>query len=360
MKKLYILLPAVLCMLGFAACSNETADNTPEETTAARTETTVTTTVTTTTETTTVTTTTTPDYQIVKDMLLAPDPLTARPTSCTFTLTNNTEERQPYTSAYRIYNAETGQLLSLRSGAEDAEVKGKALGAGESTEIEADWTELYGPLEDGTYIFELELSREEIIEEAEEEESDSSKDDSEADSKSDSKDDSKADSKSDSKDDSKADSKSDSKEDSSKDESSEDEKEEPKEPVIIRMVAQAEFEINSDGFVPRLIVSPESIKPEGCVVTIKNSPDAARDYGMVYRLYDETDGKHTQLFRQLDTDAKVDKNYHMEPGESITLKYRWVDFYGYLLEGDYAIEVDLLTEGEHEAVPYRATFTITS
>ena len=126
------------------------------------------------------------------------------------------------------------------------------------------------------------------------------------------------------------------------------------------MVAQAEFEINSDGFVPRLVISPESVKPEGCVLTIKNSPDAPRDYGMVYRLYDETNGQHTQLFRQLDMDAKIDKNYHMEPGQSITLTYKWVDFYGSLLEGDYAIEVDLLTEGEETAVPYRATFTITS
>lgn len=336
MKRLFILLPAVLCIAALAACSNETAEESAAETTTtAATETTAATTETTTTETTTVTTTTTPDYQVVKDMLLEADPLTARPTSCTFTLTNNTEERQPYTTGYRIYNAESGQLLGRRTGEEDADVKTKALGVGESATINADWTELYGTLEDGTYIFELELSREEIVEEEAEEES-------EADSKEDSKSDSKEESKTDSKDDSEA----------------EEAEEAPKEPQFIRMVVCAEFEINSDGFVPRLTIAPESVKPEGCVMTVKNSPDATRDYGMVYRLYDETGGQHTQLFRQLDMDAKLDKNYHMEPGESIVLTFKWSDIYGSLLEGDYAIEIDLLTEGDSQAVPYRASFTI--
>lgn len=315
MNKYLMLLPAVGCLLGFAACSNAAEQSDAETTAPAATTASTVTTVTTMTETTTVTTTTTVDYQIAENASLEADIASARPTSCTFTLSNQGEENLTYTHGFRIYRMDTGQLLNENSHAEtEPDLKARSLAPGESTEIEADWTDLYGVLEDGSYLFELELSREELDDDTQD--SDSSASDSDA------------------------------------------EHAETTEPFVIRNVVCALFEINSEGFAPRLSIAPETVKPDGCVLTIQNAPDAVRDYGLVYRLYDETDGKHEQLFRQLDMDAKLDKNYHMEPGQMLTLKFNWNDIYGSLLEGDYVIEVDILTEGEEEAIPYRVPFTI--
>ena len=91
MNKYLMLLPAVGCLLGFAACSNAAEQSDAETTAPAATTASTVTTVTTMTETTTVTTTTTVDYQIAENASLEADIASARPTSCTFTLSNQGE-----------------------------------------------------------------------------------------------------------------------------------------------------------------------------------------------------------------------------------------------------------------------------
>lgn len=311
MKKGLFLIPVFAGMLMLAACQEEQSEESaelPAETTTTEAVTT-TAAATTTTETTTVTTTTTVDYQIAEKARLDVDLASVRSTSCTLTLTNDGEEQLPYEAEFRIIDAATDRELAKHTAEFEYPTKPGVLAPGEETSISVDWTELYGNLPDGVYIFE-QLLEMPAAEDA---------DDGDAD-----------------------------------DETAVSENAEPRR----RIVARAEFEIDSEGFVPRLTIDSATVTPEGVVLIVKNSLDAARDYGLVYRLYDESGSNRVQLLREIDTDAKLGKNYHMEPGESIELKYKWTDVYGSLLEGSYAIEIDLLAEGAESAESYRAAFVI--
>lgn len=316
MKKGLFLIPVFAGMLMLAACQEEQSEESaelPAETTTTEAVTT-TAAATTTTETTTVTTTTTVDYQIAEKARLDVDLASVRSTSCTLTLTNDGEEQLHYEAEFRIIDAATDRELAKHTAEFEYPTKPGVLAPGEETSISVDWTELYGNLPDGVYIFEQLLEMP-----AAEDADDGDADDETADS-----------------------------------ENAETADAESR----CRIVARAEFEIDSEGFVPRLTIDPATVTPEGVVLIVKNSLDAARDYGLVYRLYDESGSNRVQLLREIDTDAKLGKNYHMEPGESIELKYKWTDVYGSLLEGSYAIEIDLLAEGAESAESYRAAFVI--
>ncbi|MCQ2416467.1 MAG: hypothetical protein MJ071_01490 [Oscillospiraceae bacterium] len=134
----------------------------------------------------------------------------------------------------------------------------------------------------------------------------------------------------------------------------------PEEAAQLLQVVQAKFTLDSDGFIPHLSIDPASVKPTGCVLTVTNATDVARSYGLVYRVYDETNGKRELLARQLDMDKKISKDYYMEPGASIQIICNWDETLGPLLEGDYAVEIDLLADNEKKAVPYRAAFSVVS
>lgn len=300
------MIPALLCI---GACfligcgeSSVPEDSAQTETTAAA-VTTAATTVTTTTETTTVTTTTKPDYLLAEDIVPEIDPATLRTTKCKVKLTNQGENNQPYTKNYRILDHETEKELRLIS--EEDKPKSSAaegvMGPGGWTEINADWEKRYGSLQDGLYLLEIELEQVADPDSAE---------DSDAD------------------------------------------------PVMLRKVVRTDLEIDSAGFEPRLSIDPATVTPQGCTLTVKNSPDTGRSYSMVYRLYDESSTPRKELLRELDEDARIAGNFHMDPGGTLTLPYNWRESYGALLEGTYVIEIDLLPEDGTPAKAYSATFVV--
>lgn len=303
------LLTALTCLGAccLAGCDQAPAESGAEqETTAAVTTTTVTTTVTTAAATTTVTTTTQAQYLKADDIELKIVPASVRSSGCTYTLANSGEANQPYTKSWRVLDPETEKELNRLPDAE--EMSGQAAGviaAGqESPEIRAEWESRYGELADGTYLLEA------LLEQAAEEQ---------------------------------------------KDESSDAEKE----PRMLPKITRAELVIDSDGFVPRVSIDPATVTPEGCVLTVRNSPDVGRTYSMVYRIYQEDGANRTQLLKGTDLDAKLADNYRMEPGETLTLKYKWSDKLGSLPDGNYAIEIDLLPDDGTPAVSYIARFEIT-
>ena len=65
-----------------------------------------------------------------------------------------------------------------------------------------------------------------------------------------------------------------------------------------------------------------------------------------------------ELLKEIDLDAKLAKNYRMEPGETLELKYNWRDKYGSLLEGSYELEIDLLPDDGTPAMSFSAPFVI--
>ncbi len=305
------LLAALVC-LGvwcLAGCAQDPAESggTQETTAAAVTTTAVTTTVTTTKATTTVTTTTQAQYLLADDMEMKIDPGSVRSVSCSFTVANKGEANQPYSKCWRILDPNTEKELKRLPGADETTVRAEGVIApeGESPAIRADWEKRYGELPDGTYLLELVL--EEVAEE----------------------------------------------QDAKKDDSSDAEKE----PRILPKVVRAELVIDSEGFVPRVHIDPATVTPEGCVMTVRNSPDVGRTYSLVYRIYEEGTTR-TQLLKGTDLDAKLADNYHMEPGETLTLKYNWSEKLGSLLEGNYSIEIDLKPDDGSPAVSYIAPFVL--
>lgn len=301
---LAVLLCAAACVL--IGCGQNTAESsdTPETTEAATetTEATTTTVTTTTVETTVTTTTAKPEYLLAENIALAVDAGSVRAAGCTYTLTNNGENNQSYTKKYRLLDPETEKELTLQPDAEEqSDQAAGVIAPGGSAELTAQWEKRYGTLTDGVYLLEAEL--EQVKEESADESSDA-------------------------------------------------------EPRVLPKVVRAEFEINSEGFVPRVYIDPETVTPEHCVVTVKNSPDVGRSYTMIYRLYDETGASRVELLREIDTEARLHNISHIEPGETLELKFNWRESYGSLLEGHYAIEIDLLPDGGGDASSYRAEFVI--
>lgn len=300
------MIPVFLCI---GACflmgcgESSVPDDTAQTETTAAAVTTASTTVTTTTESTTVTTTTKPDYLLAEDIVPEIDPATLRTTKCKVKLTNQGENNQPYTKNYRILDHETGQELRLIS--EDDKPKSSAaegvIGPGGWTEINVDWEKRYGSLQDGLYLLEIEL--EQATDPDGTENSDA-------------------------------------------------------EPVMRRKVVRTDLEIDSAGFEPRLSIDPATVTPQGCTLTVKNSPDTGRSYSMVYRIYDESSAPRRELLRELDEEARIAGNYHMDPGGSLTLVYNWRESYGSLLDGSYVLEIDLLPEDGTPAKAYSASFVI--
>ena len=52
-------------------------------------------------------------------------------------------------------------------------------------------------------------------------------------------------------------------------------------------------------------------------------------------------------------------DYYIEPGAEMVRVYDWSSTFGSLVEGEYTLEIDLLTEGESEGKTYRIPFEIT-
>ncbi len=100
------------------------------------------------------------------------------------------------------------------------------------------------------------------------------------------------------------------------------------------------------------------LPPEGCTLTARNSPDMGRTYTLVYRLYDETGAKRMELLREYDKETKLANDYHLEPGAVMQIKYNWRETYGALLEGKYAVEIDLMPDDGSPTMSYTAAFEI--
>ncbi len=304
------LLAAMVCLGAWclAGCAQDPAESgeIQETTAAAVTTTAAETTVTTTKATTTVTTTTQAQYLLAEDIALKINPASVRSSGCTFTVANSGETNQPYSKCWRILDPETEKELKVLPDAQEMTVRAEGVVAPEqeSPEIKAEWETRYGELADGTYLLELVL--EEVAEEQGGESSDTEK-----------------------------------------------------EPRMIPKLARAELVIDSQNFVPRVSIDPATVTPEGCVMTVRNSPDVGRSYSLVFRIYAEGTTR-TLLLKGTDVEAQRADNYHMEPGESLTLKYNWRDKLGSLAEGDYSVEIDLLPDDGTPAVSYIARFTIES
>ena len=126
-----------------------------------------------------------------------------------------------------------------------------------------------------------------------------------------------------------------------------------------KLVARAEFEMDSAGFVPQFIIDPEDINPQGIVLHIKNANDVPRYYAMTYHLYDESRTPRVELLGEIDKDAQLHGNNYMPAGGELVLVYDWSNSYGSLIEGEYVLEIPLLAEGEKEGKIYRIPFEIT-
>ncbi len=299
MKKYLFMFLLCACAWGCAGCASSSGESEQEPAETAETEA-VTTTVTTE-ATTTVTTTTTADYLAASDVKLEVRIDTVRPSKCTAVLKNTGETVHAYTPEFRIYqvSGETEKLCREQPDYEAAEnPDSRNLAPDEEKELDLDWAKRYGDLQDGTYILEMQLEKVHA------------------------------------------------------------DPEDPESPML-RLVARAEFQMDSAGFVPQFTIAPEDIHPEGIVLHIKNSPDAARSYGMVYHIYDESRDPHVELIREIDQQARLYNDYYIEPGAEMVRVYDWSSTFGSLVEGEYTLEIDLLTEGESEGKTYRIPFEIT-
>ncbi len=299
MKKYLFMFLLCACAWGCAGCAGNSAES--EQEPAETADTAAVTTTVTTTAATTVTTTTTADYLAASGVKLEVKTDTVRPSKCTAELTNNGDAERAYTADYRIYQVD-GENEKLCGELPDYEAPEKTdtryIAAGETKEIELDWGKRYGDLQDGRYVLELMLEKVHADEE------------------------------------------------------------DPDSPML-RLVTRAEFEMDSEGFVPQFYIDPEDINPEGIVLHIKNSPDAARKYGMVYRIYDESRDPRVELLREIDQEARLYNDYYIEPGAEMVRVYDWSTLYGPLIEGEYILEIELLVEGETDPKTYRIPFEIT-
>ena len=123
-----------------------------------------------------------------------------------------------------------------------------------------------------------------------------------------------------------------------------------------RRVVRAKFTIEEVLYTPVISVEPDSVTPKGLTLIIKNTNDVARSYGLVYRIY-ETEGNKLMM-KQMDNETKLAKNYHIPQGGVLTLKLNWSKNFGALLDGNYAIEIDLLADGDETARVFRTEFTV--
>lgn len=305
MKKLLLLLMLGAAAAGIMGCQEQSAESSAETETTATAATTVTQSVTTSTATTaeeTAVTTTAPQYLIAENLDMFVDVLSIRADRCSAKLTNLAEVQQSYTYGYRVLRADTGEQCRVLSSYDPEEDERDALDAhwikpGEKRELKYDWTDRYGDLEDGTYILEIAVGTETVY---------------------------------------------------------------PEEGGVqyIPIVARAEFEVEATGFVPHVYIAPEDISSTGVVITIENSEDAGRSYAFVYKLYDESEEPRKVLLREFDLEARLAKNYYVKAGETMMLELNWRDNYGHLPEGIYAVEIELLADGEKEGKTYHATFEI--
>lgn len=300
MKKYLLMFLLCACAWGCAACAGkQQADSEPAAESEETAETTAVTT-TTTAETTTVTTTTTVDYLAASDMKLEVKTDTVRPAKCTAELKNTGSEAQHYTLDFRIYekDGEKERLCKELEDYEPAAAQDRWLAPDETAELNYEWSARYGDLQDGTYILEALLG------------------------------------------------------------STTEDPDDPESPQR-KLVARAEFEMDSAGFVPQFIIDPEDINPQGIVLHIKNANDVPRYYAMTYHLYDESRTPRVELLGEIDKDAQLHGNNYMPAGGELVLVYDWSNSYGSLIEGEYVLEIPLLAEGEKEGKIYRIPFEIT-
>lgn len=300
MKKYLLMFLLCACAWGCAACAGkQQADSEPVSESEETAETTAVTT-TTTAETTTVTTTTTVDYLAASDMKLEVKTDTVRPAKCTAELKNTGSEAQHYTLDFRIYekDGEKERLCKELEDYEPAAAQDRWLAPDETAELNYEWSARYGDLQDGTYILEALLG------------------------------------------------------------STAEDPDDPESPQR-KLVARAEFEMDSAGFVPQFIIDPEDINPQGIVLHIKNANDVPRYYAMTYHLYDESRTPRVELLGEIDKDAQLHGNNYMPAGGELVLVYDWSNSYGSLIEGEYVLEIPLLAEGEKEGKIYRIPFEIT-
>lgn len=300
MKKYLLMFLLCACAWGCAACAGkQQADSEPVSESEETAETTAVTT-TTTAETTTVTTTTTVDYLAASDMKLEVKTDTVRPAKCMAELKNTGSEAQHYTLDFRIYekDGEKERLCKELEDYEPAAAQDRWLAPDETAELNYEWSARYGDLQDGTYILEALLG------------------------------------------------------------STAEDPDDPESPQR-KLVARAEFEMDSAGFVPQFIIDPEDINPQGIVLHIKNANDVPRYYAMTYHLYDESRTPRVELLGEIDKDAQLHGNNYMPAGGELVLVYDWSNSYGSLIEGEYVLEIPLLAEGEKEGKIYRIPFEIT-
>ena len=300
MKKYLLMFLLCACAWGCAACAGkQQADSEPISELEETAETTAVTT-TTTAETTTVTTTTTVDYLTAPDLKLEVKTDTVRPAKCTAELKNTGSEAQHYTLDFRIYekDGEKERLCKELEDYEPAAAQDRWIAPDETAELNYEWSARYGDLQDGTYILEALLG------------------------------------------------------------STAEDPDDPESPQR-KLVARAEFEMDSAGFVPQFIIDPEDINPQGIVLHIKNANDVPRYYAMTYHLYDESRTPRVELLGEIDKEAQLHGNNYMPAGGELVLVYDWSNSYGSLIEGEYVLEIPLLAEGEKEGKIYRIPFEIT-
>lgn len=300
MKALRLLFFTALSAAALTGCAGEEG-STPASEPETTAETTVTALTGTTEETTTTTTTTTEPFILDKQLKLEYVPASARPTSCQVNLTNSNEEPLPYTDGINLYT-EDGEAIPQLPDYEAKKADSLTINPGDTLTIGYDWSDRYGELAEGSYLFEL------IIvpgaEPAEDAETD------------------------------------------------EDAEPADTRPTVLRVP----FRINGSDYSPALTIDPASVDTKHCTLTVQNAPDQARDYTMVYRIYDEN---NNLVMRHLDTESQMSGAYHFEAGEAHDIPFYWEKGYGELPDGDYELEIDFIGKTDKITTTYRVKFTVT-
>lgn len=295
MKKLPAAALACAAMLCLSACGKqrEIMNDGTQETTTAPAVTTAATTETSAVTTTAVTQPPLSDFTEAEGLKLEAAEDSVRDNGGRFTLTNESGSARSYQTDYRLIEAESGRQVRIVNSAPEEEKKDKPLSiaAGETKEIEADWSSRYGLLPGGDYIYELLISMDQ---------------------------------------------------ESGK-----------------RVVCRAPFTVVESVFTPTLSIDPDTVTPNRLTLVIRNADDCGRSYAMAYRMitFDEN-GQESILFRVTDTQARVQKNYHVDAGGTLELVLDWTEKFGAMIEGKYAIEIELLADGAELPRTYRCEFEI--